>query len=135
MTNIKTINKFFIFAVSGLLIIDIINSYYGGIIMQQNRGLPPLFNLFIQGLIINIFLIVLLQINRFYFISYLIISLIYGFLSSSHWGSNNPLYWLHKGDMQAFIGLNVWILELIFSIAGLALWSWIKLSNDKKICI
>lgn len=131
MLNAKRINYFCIYTLSVLLVITILDSFYGGIIIQKQRGLSPLSVIIIEGFIINVILIILLNNKKWYQLSYfyLLITLTYGFLTAINWEMNNPFYWLNKGDLQAFIGISAWILELILSCIGLITWLILRFPN------
>lgn len=129
--NLSKLNKLLIYFVSGLLLLDVMDAYYGIIIIQNHLGSTPshIYGIWIQGLIKSLVIIILLNINRLSFIGYLwLILSSCGYLTEHGF---NPLYWLHKDDIQYVIGLILELLELIFGSIGLVIWLWIKFHDHK----
>lgn len=132
--NIKKLNTFFIYSVSCLTLIHLMNSYYGLIIMAEPIGPYYLYGLWLQDLILGLIIIILLNLDKLSFISYsyLIFSISDAFFIEPSFNAYKPMYWLHRGDIQFFIGLNLWMLELIFSILGLSVWLWLRFGRHKS---
>jgi hypothetical protein len=132
MSTLK-INRFLIYFVSSLLLLQLANAYYGLMIVQENLGLTPLYGLWTESVVSSVLIIIILVATRFYVIAYLwlIAYTINYFIEAKHFTTNNPIVWLHLGKYQPFIGLSLAYLVLVFSIIALAIWIKLKFYKGK----
>lgn len=131
--NFTKINRLLIYVISSLLLLQLINAYYGLVIIQENLGLAPLYGLWLDSLVGSLLIILVLLFTKFYPVAYLwlIGYTINYFMDAKHFTTNNPIIWLRLGKYQPFMGLSLAYLVLVFSIVGLVVWIVFKLYKGR----
>jgi len=110
----KKINQWIRYTLSLLLLSEILNSGYGISLYHGQPGFGLLLQLWFHQTLLDVGLLILVNIPKFFWIAYLVDIYLILTIGSSH----NFLHWPYEG-LEPLIAFILSILQLLFSIVGL----------------